>query len=164
MIAIMNMILLAPLEHPCALGLGPKKVKINHAEARYCGRDQEIVRDRPHDDRTLSHTAHRRDQAHYINEAFVFWCRGGISRHKIMCGDSATPGKRRDIIFLQWCMMDKAGVRNRRSANVSAAVQRGIGRAATDGVGPLLKEEDPLNDLKLKVIQHFMIRCSILAK
>ena len=100
------------------------------------------------------------EQAHYINEAlYSELTEEEISRHKIMCGDSATfQGNERDIIFLS--MVHDGQSRSPQSADQPMYQQRfnvALSRARDRMVlvRSLTEEDLSENDLKLKVIQHF---------
>jgi len=140
-----------------------KGVKINKAEAQVIVDEiKEIVRNQPDmTNRTIGVISLiGAEQAHYINEALYSELTDEeISRHKIMCGDSATfQGNERDIIFLS--MVHDGQSRSPQSADQPMYQQRfnvALSRARDRMVLVRSLEEEHLseNDLKLKVIQHF---------
>jgi very-short-patch-repair endonuclease/KaiC/GvpD/RAD55 family RecA-like ATPase len=140
-----------------------KGVKTNAAEAKVIVDEiKDIVRSQPHMEyRSIGVISLiGAEQAHKINESlYSELTEEEITRHKIMCGDSATfQGNERDIVFLS--MVHDGQSKSPQSADQPMYQQRfnvALSRARDRMVlVRSLKEEDlSQNDLKLKVLQHF---------
>lgn len=140
-----------------------KGIKTNAAEAKVIVDEiKDIIRNQPHmAQRSIGVISLiGAEQAHKINEAlYAELTEEEITRHRIMCGDSATfQGNERDIVFLS--MVHDGQSKSPQSADQPMYQQRfnvALSRARDRLVlVRSLKEEDlSQNDLKLKVLQHF---------